>query len=190
MKLPTLGLLVGVAMTGASAIGATLVASTTYNGHSYELWDELDISWAGANLAASMGGGYLAVLTDEAETVAVYSSLIGNGFFTANDGQQYQAWIGGYTTAGGFSTTDATAWAWVTGEAWNIFATENFAPLEPNGDSSGLSINRFGTSEWNDESGRVGGFIVEKDVPDAGSSLVLLGASFALLAAYRRVRSR
>ncbi len=59
-------------------------------------------------------------------------------------------------------------------------------------------MNRFGTSQWNDESGYVGGYIVErnslntvdgsgvKGVPDSASTLALLSGSFALVGALRR----
>ncbi|MBF8285663.1 MAG: C-type lectin protein [Anaerolineales bacterium] len=183
----TAAITTGIALASVNGFGSTFLTSTTYNGHTYELWDSLDISWADASVEATAGGGYLAAFTDAPETTTVYGALIGTGFFTANDGQQYQAWLGGYTTDPGFTTTDPTAWAWVTGEALTAFDAGNFAGGEPNGDSSGLSINRFGTSQWNDEGGRVGGFIVEKNgVPDAGSSLALLSGSFMLLAALAR----
>ncbi len=184
----------GVALTSITAFPSTFVSTTTYNGHSYDLYENLDISWQNAKTEAVADGGYLATLTSLAETTAVYGAFINNGFFTANDGQQYQAWLGGYTTDSGFSTTNPSAWAWVTGESWNAFDQANFAPAEPNGDSSGLTINRFGTPKWNDEGGRVGGFIVEHGpsatptgtVPDSASTLGLLSGSFALVGALRR----
>ena len=189
----------GIALTSITAFPSTLVNSTSYNGHTYDLFDSLDISWQDAKAAAVADGGYLATLTDSSETTAVYGAFIGTGFFTANDGQQYQAWLGGYTTDSGFTTTNPSAWAWTTGEAWTAFDAGNFAIGEPNGDSSGLSINRFGTPKWNDESGRVGGYIVEHNphnnvdndvvthaIPDSASTLALLSGSFALLGAFRR----
>jgi hypothetical protein len=171
------------------------IATTSYMGHSYELWKARGISWADASAAAIAGGGYLATLTDAAETAAVYGALIDNGFFTSTPpGSQAQsAWLGAYTTDPGFSTTDPQAWAWVTGEAWNAFAAGNFGGAEPNGDSSGLTINRFATSQWNDENGPVGGYIVEKartHVPDAGSTMGMLGVALVLTGALVRRNRR
>jgi len=177
----------GIVASGINASAATFVASTTYNGHTYELWASRAILWADAKAEAIAQGGYLATLTTLQETLAVYDSFIGDDFFTANDGPQYQAWLGGYTTAPNQTTRDPTAWAWVTGEAWSAFDISNFGPGEPNGDSTGLTINRYGTPQWNDEGGLVGGYIVEKGaVPDSGSSVALLGGVFATVALLRR----
>ena len=165
----------GILLTGLNATAANFITSMTYSGHTYELWANQDITWADAKANAESGGGYLAALTDAAETSAVYSSFIGNDFFTSNDGQEHQAWLGGYTTDANFTTTNPLAWAWTTGESWTAFDVSNFAGGEPNGDSTGLSINRFGTPLWNDEGGRVGGYIVEKNsVPDSSSTLSLM----------------
>ena len=166
----------------------SLVFTTTYGGHSYELWDSLAIHWSDARAAAVADGGYLAVFTDAAETSSVYADLIGHGFFQPGDSQGIQAWLGGYTADLSGSTTDPSNWAWVTGEAWTAFDAANFAAGEPNGDSEGLSINRFGTFKWNDEGGFVGGYIVEKasSVPEGGSILTMLGMGLAGLAVLRR----
>ncbi len=175
--------LVGLTLTGLNA-SAGLIGSTTYNGHTYELWEAPGMAWKDARDAAAASGGHLATLTDAAETAAVYGALIGNGFFTTTGLYEGQAWLGGYTADLSFSTTDPNNWAWVTGEPWNAFAAGNFGSGEPNGDSSGLSINRFGTSEWNDEGGYTGGYILERgpSVPDSGSAVSLLGLGLALVA--------
>lgn len=175
-----------VTLTGVQASASTLLNTTSYGGHTYELWDASNITWQNAKNEAIADGGYLAVLTDSPETSAVYSAFLGSGFFTANAGQEHQAWLGGFTTDPGFTTTNPNAWAWVTGEAWTAFDAGNFAGGEPNGDSSGLSINRFGTPQWNDEGGTVGGYIVEKNVSDASSTLALFGGSISVLGALRR----
>jgi len=177
-----------VALAGLNASASTLLTSTTYGGHTYELWDSLHIGWEDAKNEAVAAGGYLAVLTDAAETTAVYNGLIGNGFFQAVEGQDNEAWLGGYPADGSHSTTDRNNWAWVTGEAWTAFDRDNFAGGEPNGDSGGLTINRFANSFWNDDT-VVGGYIVEKNgVPDAGSTLALLSGAIAALGAARRIR--
>ena len=161
----------------------------TLNGHTYELWASSGISWVDANALATGPGSYLATFTSQAETDAVYGSLIGSGFFQAVNGQANEAWLGGFTTDPNQSTTNPNAWAWVTGEQWTAFDAGNFGPGEPKGDSTGLAINRFGTTAWNDESGPVGGYIVEKEsarIPDSASTLALPGSACTALAVFRR----
>jgi len=177
-----------ILLASVNASADSLVFTTTFGGHSYELWDANSIHWTDAKAAAEAGGGYLAVFTDAAETSSVYNSLIGHGFFQPGDAQGIQAWLGGFTANLSGSTTDPTNWAWVTGEAWTAFDQNNFAAGEPNGDSEGLAINRYGTFNWNDEGGFVGGYIVEKgnSVPEGGSMLTMLGMGLAGLAALRR----
>lgn len=177
--------LTGLLLTGLTASAAP-IATTTYGGHTYDLFDANGISWVDAQAAAVSDGGYLAVLTDAAETAAVYNALIGNGFFQPVAGQRTEAWLGGYTADKSNSTQDPTNWAWVTGEAWTAFNTANFAAGEPNGDSSGLAINRYGNLTFNDDT-YVGGYIVERNaVPEGGMTLALLGLSLSALAYFRR----
>src|SRR5271154_2993314 len=109
------GLALAGMLAAQSNASAQLVTSTTYGGHTFELIAAPNgISWSDAEAAAVADGGYLAVLPDAATTSAVYDALINNGYFTANNGPQFQAWLGGFTTDPGFTTTDPTAWAWVT----------------------------------------------------------------------------
>jgi hypothetical protein len=176
---------------GASAKGP--LASTSYGGNMYYLYagdQAADTSWAVAEADAVADGGTLAVLTTAAQTTAVYDGLIGNGFFTANAGQQYEAWLGATTADGSGSTHSPYDWAWVTGAPWTAFDASNFAPGEPNGDSEGLAINRYGTPQWNDEGGYVGGYIVEVQcVPDCGSTqMMLLGACAVIGTVGRKLR--
>ena len=163
---------------------AALIGTTTYGGHWYGLYDG-SVPWTTASANATGVGGYLAVLTTTAENSAVYGGLIGNGFFQPHASQDTEAWIGGLTADGSGKTINPNNWKWVTGEAWTAFNAGNFAPGEPNGDSSGLAINRFGDAKYNDEGGHTGGWIVEKSVPDSGSSVLLLGVGLGLLGACR-----
>jgi len=178
----------GFVLTGLTA-SADPIASTTYGGHTYDLYAAPGLSWSDAEAAAVLQGGYLAVLTDSAENSAVYSALIGAGFFSVQGGQESQAWLGGFTADLSGSTFDPLNWAWVTGEAWTAFNAANFAAGEPNGDSQGLAINRYGNSTYNDDT-RTGGYIVEKNsVPEGGMTLALLGLSLSGLAFLRRKQS-
>ena len=92
------------------------------------------------------------------------------------------------TPLGGFtSTTNPNNWAWVTGAPWTAFDASNFAPGEPNGDSEGLTMNRYGNSTWNDEGTEVGGYIVEvRGVPDACSTQMLLVGACGMIGAVGR----
>jgi hypothetical protein len=126
-------------------------------------------------------------LTDSAEIKAVYNGLIGTGFFQPVAGQSTEAWLGATPKDGTFSTTSNQNWKWVTGESWTADDASNFGAGEPNGDSTGLAINRYGNFQFNDEGGSVGGYIVEKNsVPDGGSTVALLGAAMGAIAFVRR----
>lgn len=170
------------------ASASTLLLSFDYNGNSYSLWESAGISWDQAQAESVALGGNLATFTTEAETLAVYNAFIGNSFFNIYAGQGGQAWLGARPADGSSSTTDPLNWSWVTGEAWTAFDAANFAAGEPNGDSSGLAINRFGTSFWNDDT-YVGGYIAEvssQRVPDAASTLMLMLGTLAVFGAARR----
>jgi hypothetical protein len=189
MKKPILSALAlgaaGLLLSGLNA-SAVLIKTITYGGHTYELHSANDISWVAAEAAAEADGGYLAVLSTTAEITSVYGDLVGTGFFQAVAGQGVQAWLGARPVVG-TSTTDRNNWAWINGDAWTSEAADNFAAGEPNGDSEGLAINRYGTFQFNDEGGLVGGYIVEKNgVPDGGTSVAMLGMALAGIGAFRR----
>jgi hypothetical protein len=168
----------------------TPVASTIYGGSVYALVQKFGITWDKANEGAVAFGGHLASLTSEAETLGVYNGLYGHGFLSANSAAP-EAWIGGFTTDPNFTTHSPDHWAWTTGELWTAFDAGNFGPGEPNGDSTGLTINRYQTSKWNDEGswiGGIGGYIVEfapktnpGPTPVPEPSTVAGAAVFALL---------
>jgi hypothetical protein len=186
--------LTGTLLTQSGALaGPILDASTTYGGDTFYLYqgdsatDTGSSAWANAEAFAVGQGQILAVLTSSAEIQAVYNGLINNGpFFVSGGGSQAaEAWLGGYTTAPNFSTTSPYAWAWVNGAPWTAADAANFNAGEPNGDSEGLAINRYGTFTFNDEGGFVGGFITET-VPDGGLTISLLGGALVGVGALRR----
>jgi hypothetical protein len=191
----TLAVAIGGIVLGGISASAGPIATTTYGGDTFELFDNNGISWSTAEANAVADGGTLAVLTSTAQIEAVYNGLINNGFFQGggSGSQDVEAWLGATPADGSSSTLSANNWEWVTGAAWTVDDAENFAAGEPNGDSDGLAINRYGTFTFNDEGGHVGGYIVElgRDgnvgtVPDASSTLPLFGMSLAGLAAFAR----
>ncbi len=181
---------IAIALFAAQTVQAAPIAVTNYNGHQYSLYEAPGITWADASAAAAgvSSNSYLAVFGDLGETESVYAGLIGNGFFTTTTSQSGQAWLGARPADGSSSTTDPNNWAWTNGETWTAFNALNFAPGEPNGDSSGLAINRYGSSMFNDEGGFVGGYIVESAVrvPEGGSAVALMGIAIGGLAFFRR----
>ena len=183
--------LASLVLASANAV-ASPIATTTYGGNKFDLYDATGgITWANAEANAVSLGGHLAALTSASQTTSVYSALINHGTFTGG-GQYQQAWLGGYTADHSGSTSNPHNWAWTTGAYWNAFDVGNFAPDEPNGDSSGLAINRFGTSKFNDEAytwqgnTAVQAYIVETHVPDGGNTLALLGLGLVAVGAVRR----
>ena len=189
MKTTSLKLGLGLAsllVAGAQAF-ASPVATTFFGGNRFDLYDAgTGITWASAEALAVSYGGHLAALTTSAETTSVYNALIGNGgAFSRSGGQFDQAWLGGYTADLSFSTNDPNNWAWTSGAAWTAFDAGNFAAGEPNGDSSGLAINRFGSSRFNDEGASIRSYIVET-VPEGGSTLGLLGLGLVVVGCVRR----
>ena len=179
----------GLLLGGISA-SAIPIATTIYGGNTFELFAGDNNSWSAAEADAVADGGYLAVLTTSAQIQGVYNGLINNGFFQGGvSSQDVEAWLGATTADNSGSTTDPTNWKWVTGAAWTADDANNFNTGEPNGDSEGLAINRYGTYTFNDEGGHVGGYIVEIEgdrVPDGGSTLMLLGAALGSIGMIRR----
>ena len=186
----TLAVVIGGVLLGGISASANPIATTTYGGNTFNLYDAYGISWTDAEAAAVSDGGFLAVLTTSAQIQGVYNGLINHGFFQGGvSSQDVEAWLGATPADGSSSTTDAANWKWVTGAAWTADDASNFGPGEPNGDSDGLAINRYGDFTFNDEGGHVGGYIVEiqgRQVPDGGSTLMFLGAALGSIGMIRR----
>jgi hypothetical protein len=137
------------------------------NGHEYEFASDPGISWADA-YAAVPAGWYLATLTTAAENQWVYDNVVypalGN---VVEPGDE--AWLGASAPAN--RTDPAAGWTWVTGEAWTYAVWASGEPNNSDGVETGLAINRYGNSQWNDEGCClvwIGGYVIETNsVPEA-----------------------
>lgn len=135
------------------------------NGHQYEFVSWAGISWANAK-AAVPAGWYLATLTSQAENQWVYDNVV-----VPNN--HAEVWLGAFAPAG--RNPPSAGWQWVTGEPWNYTA---WSPGEPNNTTeTGLTINRYGTSGWNDEYdcclALIGGYVIERNSVPCGGPVVL-----------------
>jgi hypothetical protein len=191
-KFKTLAVGASLLAVVATASANTLQASFTYGPDTFYLYSAPGASWDSDEIAANLSGGYLAILPNQTTIEAVYNGLINNNFFQGGNGgsQQVEAYIGAVPADGSSSTTSRTDWSWVTTPQlyngtpvtsvvpWTVGA--NFNAGEPNGDSEGLAINRYGTYTFNDEGSYTGGYIEEvgpiAGVPDAGLTSAMLGA--------------
>ena len=191
-----------LAVFGAVSANAQ-IASFSYGGDEFYLYAGNN-SWAADEAAANSLGGYLAILTNPATITAVYNGLINNGFFVSGGGggQSVEAYIGAIPADGTDSTGNPNNWSWVTTAPAGLYLGSpvasvvpwtvggNFHSGEPNGDSEGLAINRYGDSTFNDEGSGTGGYIVETGpiggVPDSGTTCGLLGGALLSLQMLRR----
>lgn len=105
----------------------------SYNGHSYKIYN-LSMSWLEAETYCKSLGGYLAVITTQAENDFLHNYLISNG------GYEY-AYIG-------LSRDNKFNWRWVNGEKLDYI---NWASGEPNnmgGEEKYGELTK--ESKWND----------------------------------------
>lgn len=165
------------------------------NGHYYDIVTK-PISWVDARAEAEgtihLGqAGHLVTITSQAE-----NDFIVQQFPQVTLGLQSGGYmLGGYQadTSGG----SADGWAWVTGEA---FSFTSWHPSEPN-DYLGTPENYLAIHDyiganpqgrWNDLGNFSNGYLIEFDiasVPEAGSTLALLGISLAGLGFAFRCRA-
>ncbi len=158
---------------GASfGLSASLVGSTSYGGHVYELWETgTNDYFAQDAFALSVSGRYLATLTSAGESAAAGALLASSGIGEAN--------VGGYQVDN--SGTASDGWAWGTGEGW---AYTNWNGGEPN-DYSGKDervLELYSDGSWNDEGASVlSSYAVTEAVPEpatmAALALGLAGAA-------------
>lgn len=98
-----------------------------YNGHSYQIVIQDDISWSEAKQKCINMGGHLVTITSQEE-----QSFIENLNY-----DNERLWIGGYK--------DSSDWYWVTGEQWNY---SNWGSGEPSG--GGEDKAAVWPQKWND----------------------------------------
>lgn len=130
------------------------VATTTWNGHTYALYDN-EISWTTAKNYCESIGGYLTTITSSEEQNTIFDLVI--------SGNRKGYYLGG---------TDSSSeghWSWVTGEKWDY---SMWSDGEPNNDRNEdylhiASEKWFNTNagRWNDTLHYFGniGFICEWD---------------------------
>lgn len=154
----------------AMSANATPIA---FGGHHYEVIAADGISYSDAKAAASASSffgtfGYLATLTSAAENdfvEALRAALLGTSGFADSE-----AWMGAERV--GTSST----FTWLNGEGTvGANGYTNWGGGEPNGDGVAAALGLNGANVWNDEGNLagIGGYIVEYNVPEPGSLLLL-----------------
>jgi PEP-CTERM motif len=182
------------------------VAITWTNGHTYQVVLLDNPTWFEArDLAAAMtlsgSPGYLATFTTRDEQEFVINNLGGGPALNA-------LWLGGYqdVTDPGYSEPDG-GWKWITGEPWLGVAAND--PLVPRSDfgfnnayfdlisTEEHLITWFQTGGFNDyyhtpsdvlgdaNGGPARGFIVEFNVPEPATAMLLLGFSLIVTSGRR-----
>jgi hypothetical protein len=201
MKLETLAIVASLVAVFGSVSANAQIASVSYGGDEFYLYAGNN-TWAADEALANADGGYLAILPNQSTITAVYNGLINNGFFVSGGSSQAaEAYIGAIPADGSASTSNPNNWSWVTSAPAGLYNGQpvpsvvpwtvggNFHSGEPNGDSEGLAINRYGDSTFNDEGSGTGGYIVEVGpvpAPDGGMTAGLLGGALLGLQAIRR----
>ncbi len=167
-------------LTSVSA-NAGIIASDSFDGSKYTVYDNSGITWEAAQSIALVEGGYLAAITSALENDFVTALIQGENLG--------QVWAGGFQIQSNPGVDDpADDWFWDSGETWDW--TNWNSPTEPNdyygfNSEQHLGINWTSDGKWNDEAnlGNIHGFVVEKAVPEpsviALFALGLLGLGFA-----------
>ena len=152
------------------------------NGHWYKaVVNTNGLSWTQMDQLAANEGGYLAVITSDAENRFVFSLINSPEFFSGQGGNGAGPAIGGYQSDG--QSDPAAGWAWETGEPWSY---TNWAPGQPDflsekrlqfwSGSQGMPA-----STWNNlpaDDGNVGGYVIERDNTFVPSRTGFYGQAF------------
>ena len=113
-----------------------------YNGHYYQLFDNISTSWNEAEHYCESRGGHLVTINSSSEQQFVENLI--------RSGSKNSYWIGGYKDSNNY-------WNWITGESFNY---TNWAPRQPDNNGgvenalmmyrnvNSRSSNRLG--QWND----------------------------------------
>lgn len=130
------------------AVIGTPVKSVSYNGHTYERYDE-SMSWYSAKATCEILGGHLATVSNSSENDAI-TSIVKDGYI---DGY----WLG--------ATDEETegVWKWIDGSNWNY---TNWESGEPNNQNNQDYLQIYPNGKWDDEevdSSSKEGFICEYD---------------------------
>jgi hypothetical protein len=164
------------------------------NGHYYRaIPSSGGLNWELANQLAESEGGYLATIGSVAENTFVFGLVDSAEFWTSLNGSGPA--LGGFQAD--FSAEPDQGWGWITGEPWGY---TNWSVDSPD-DGFGFGENRLQffsgvpgirTPTWNDLFAldfNLGGYIVEKNVPEP-ASLQLALVAVAIGGYFRRQRSR
>jgi hypothetical protein len=182
-----------IAAISSIAISANAVASVFIwsvesggNGHAYEAFLNVGITWDDANAASQLASyngvaGHLATVTDGVESYFV-TSYITDLFFLD------RVWLGGRQSDP--AAAAAEGWSWVTGETWDY---TNWALGDPDDGGVPASESHLAmicpdpqgpVSEWLDFNGDassplISGYLVEYDIPAPGTAWLLIAAIIA-----------
>jgi hypothetical protein len=149
------------------------------NGHFYGAFPAIGgLNWELAKQLAEAEGGYLATIGSAAENAFAFSLVDSPEFWTSFNGSGPA--LGGFQAD--FSPEPDQGWGWITGEPWGY---TNWGVDSPD-DGFGFGENRLQffsgvpglrTPTWNDLFAldfNLGGYIVEKNVPEPATRLLAL----------------
>ena len=167
--LRTMAVAAGMMLLVAAGAFAQQGASTTFNGHSYALF-ESGISWSEAKSFCEEQGGYLATISSRAEQKAIATLL--------KSGSKKYYWVGGYKP-----NSKSASYKWVTDERFSFTDWNDGCPSSTNmGNKNSVMVYKS-TGRWVDENGdkpagkaanlKNYGFICEwddDDMPSASSA--------------------
>lgn len=181
----------------------TLLASTTANGRTYQVWSAPQgLNWTQAEAKAGTLGGHLASIADAAENALVYDLVdeFVATLYYADPGNQLGPYTGGYRLVNGgpFYWSDGTPFAytnWAAVEPSNYGGVENAIQLFANGTDPLDSVGEGAV--WNDVGPNVNeinnqlGYVVELvggAVPEPATWALMIAGFGAVGAAARRQR--